>query len=399
MNITQTESHPTNDAASTIANSSPPAQARRPIKVAMVGMRGLDDGLGGVEKAVREIATRLVKNNVDVTCYCRPKYNHHEMYEGVRCINSATLYGKHSETALYAVNALWQAARSDADIVHVHAMASAALCSIPKRVGGKKVVVTIHGLDWQRAKWGKLAQSILMRGERAAVKHADHIICVSQSLRTYFYMRYMLSKLSMIPNGCDIIPADMPPPPGGQTKGSYLLYLGRLVPEKGADLLVEAFRGIDTDKHLVIAGPISHAPAFSKRLRDLAGDDPRIHFPGTVRGAQKESLLANAYAFVLPSQIEGLPITVLEAASWGVCPIISQIPTTVEALGDHQAIRGYSMNPYSLDEMRTSLRTCIEQEWLTAQLGEAARDYVKANFNWDTIARQTRQVYEKVLTS
>lgn len=377
--------------------AAPSHPATRPIKVAMVGLRGLDDGLGGIEKAVREISTRLVKCNVEVTCYCRSRYNEHAEYEGVRCINAATFYGKHSETAFYAVNALWQAARSDADIVHIHAMASTVLSWIPKRIGNKKVVVTIHGLDWQRAKWGKVAKSILRRGETAAVKHADHIICVSQSLFVYFYMRYMVSKCSMIPNGCDNVPATLPDPVMGLASKGYMLYLGRLVPEKGADLLIQAFRGIDTDKHLVIAGPESHSPEFNRRLKHLAGDDPRIHFPGSVRGDTKTSLLGHAYAFALPSQIEGLPITVLEAASYGVCPIISSIPTTVEALGDHQAVRGYTMNPYSLDEMRTSLATCLEQPWLTEQLGSAAREYVESHFNWDQIARQTQRVYEKVL--
>lgn len=367
------------------------------MKIAMVGMRGLDDGLGGVEKAVREISTRLVKNGVDVTCYCRPRYNKHTDYEGVRCVNAATFYGKHTETAVYAVNALWQAARSDADVVHIHAMASTFLSWIPKRIGRKKVVVTIHGLDWQRAKWGRFAQGILQRGERAAVKHADGIICVSQSLFIYFYMRYMLDKLTMIPNGCDDTPDSPPPPPDRFKRHEYLLYLGRLVPEKGADKLIEAFRGIDTDKQLIIAGPISHSEAFGKRLKELAGDDPRIHFPGSVRDEAKERLLANALAFILPSQIEGLPITVLEAASWGVCPIISSIPTTIEALGDHQGIRGYSMNPYSIEEMRTALLTAIEQPELTSRLGEAAREYVQGNFNWDNVARQTKTVYEDVL--
>jgi len=367
------------------------------MKIAMIGMRGLDDGLGGVEKAVREISTRLVKHGAEVTCYCRPKYNDKTEYEGVKLVNASTFYSKHAETAFYAANALWKAARSDADIVHVHAMASAGLCWLPKRIAGKKVVVTIHGLDWQRAKWGKLAQGILKRGERAAVKHADHIICVSQSLFVYFYMRYMLTNLSMIPNGCDDVPDELPPPPEGFKSKGYLLYLGRLVPEKGADKLIEAYREIKTDMPLVIAGPITHAAAFGDRLRELAGDDPRIHFPGTVRGAEKDALLANAYAFVLPSQIEGLPITVLEASSWGICPIISSIPTTIEALGDHNLVRGYTMNPYSVPEIRTALSSCIEQPEMTENLGDAAREYATSNFNWDVIARRTLRVYEHVL--
>jgi glycosyltransferase involved in cell wall biosynthesis len=161
------------------------------MKVAMIGLRGLDDGLGGVEKVVRELSTRLVGQGVEVTCYCRPRYNTHTEWEGVRLINTRTLYTKHAETAFYAFGSIVQATRGDYDVIHIHALASAFLAWIPRWFSRKKVVVTIHGLDWQRAKWGLLARQILKLGEWCAVHFSNYTTCVSLSLLVYFQMRYL----------------------------------------------------------------------------------------------------------------------------------------------------------------------------------------------------------------
>ena len=367
------------------------------MKVAMVGLRGIEEGLGGVEKAVREISVRLVKKGVDVTCFCRPAFNTRSEFEGVKLVNSRTIYSKHLETALYAAGSIVTATRGDFDVIHIHAMATSSLAWIPKWFSNKKVVVTIHGLDWQRAKWGFLARKILQLSEASAVAFSDATICVSLSLQIYFQMRYLNHHFAYIPNGCDPAAPTPPPAPNGYASKKYLLFMGRLVPEKGVHRLIEAYCGLKTDMPLIIAGPEMHAAAYCAKLRKMAEGDARIRFLGAVTGDLKEQLLAHAYVFVLPSEIEGLPVSVLEASCRGVCPVVSSIPTTIEVLGERGLARGFTFDSASSDELRTVLETCLENPELVEELGKQAQSYVISQYNWDAIALDTQRVYERVL--
>jgi glycosyltransferase involved in cell wall biosynthesis len=363
----------------------------------MVGLRGIEEGLGGVEKAVREISVRLAATGVDVTCFCRPAFNARTEFNGVKLINTRTIYSKHLETALYAAGSILKASRGDYDVIHIHALATSSLAWIPKWFTKKKVVVTIHGLDWQRAKWGYFARKILQFGEKCAVRFSDVTICVSLSLNIYFQMRYMNRSFAYIPNGCDPAPPFAPPPPDGFAAKGYVLFMGRLVPEKGVHRLIEAYRGLKTEMPLVIAGPEMHAEEYCKTLRKMAEGDARIRFVGPVTGETKERLLAHAYVFVLPSEIEGLPVSVLEAACRGVCPVVSSIPTTIEVLGERGLARGFTFDSGSSSELRTVLETCLENPELVDALGRQAKEYVVSHYNWDAVARETKRVYERVL--
>ncbi len=367
------------------------------MKVAMVGLRGIEDGLGGVEKAVRELSVRLVKSGVDVTCFCRPAFNKRTEFEGVKLVNTSTIYSKHLETGIYAAVSMLRAARGDFDLIHIHATATASLAWIPRWFSKKKVIVTIQGLDWQRAKWGFLARRILHFSERSAVRYSHAAICVSLSLQIYFQMRYLGHSFAYIPNGCDPAPAFSVPPPEGYESKKYILFMARLVPEKGVHRLIEAYRGLKTDFPLVIAGPEMHSAAYCAQLHKMAEGDARIRFVGSVTGDFKERLLSHAYVFVLPSEIEGLPVSVLEAASRGVCPVVSSIPTTIEVLGERGLARGFTFDSASPAELRTALETCLENPELVDALGRQAKEFVVSHYNWDAVARETKRVYERVL--
>ena len=369
------------------------------MKVAMIGLRGLGDGLGGVEKAVKEVSTRLVKQGVDVTCYCRPKYNDAEEYEGVKLVNTKTVYSKHGETAFYALGSMLKASKEDYDVIHIHAMASSLLAWIPKLMSkhNPKIVVTIHGLDWQRAKWGFVARNILKAAEKMALRCSNGIICVSLSLLGYFQMRYLDGTFHYVPNGCDSPDSKDLSELDDFKKDDYFLYLGRLVPEKGCDRLIEAFKALKTKKKLVIAGPESHSPEFNKKLKQLADGDDRIHFTGPVYGDEKNRLMANAFLFILPSEIEGLPIAVLEACSYKTCPAVSSIPTAIEVLGNTQMARGFTFQARSVRQLTTVMETAEEAPEIVEVLAEEAQNYVSANYNWDHVARQTHNVYKSVI--
>ncbi|MCD4825969.1 MAG: glycosyltransferase family 4 protein [Phycisphaerae bacterium] len=367
------------------------------IKVAMVGLRGLADGLGGVEKVVREISTRLADGGVDVTCYCRSRYNQAAQHKGVKLVNTATLYSKHAETALYALGSLVTASRGDYDIIHIHALASSTLAWIPRWFSGKKVVVTVHGLDWQRAKWGPVARAVLRAGQWSAVHFADRVTCVSMSLRDYFRGKYSGCDFEYIPNGCDTPPSLPSPVPDGLAAGGYILFMGRLTPEKAPHRLIEAFRRIETDKRLIIAGPSHHAAAYARKLRQLAGDDERIEFVGPVTGDRKEQLLRHAYLFVLPSELEGLPIALIEAAGRGICPLVSNIAPAVEVIGGSGQPCGFVCEAKSTQSLQATLQTALANPSQVASFGQEAQQYVQKHYNWNAAAAAIKDIYEQLL--
>ena len=172
-------------------------------------------------------------------------------------------------------------------MVHIHAEGPAFFCWIPK-LFGKRVICTIHGLDWDREKWrGSVASKFIRGGEKNAVKYADEIIVLSKDVQKYFLETYG-RKTHFIPNGVnrpEVREAKLITDHFGLKKDSYILFLGRLVPEKGIRYLVEAFKNVKTDKKLVIAGGSSDTDSFMEELKDLAKGDDRIFFTGFVQGA------------------------------------------------------------------------------------------------------------------
>lgn len=199
----------------------------------------------------------------------------------------------------------------------------------------EKVVVTIHGIDWQREKWKNgFGSKFIRQGERNAVKYADEIIVLSKGVQDYFQETYG-RKTHFIPNGVNrpaIKNAEIITEKYGLTKDSYFLFLGRLVPEKGIRYLVEAFKQIKTDKKLVIAGGSSDTDEFACKLKELSKSDSRIIFTGFVQGEILDELYSNAYVYTLPSDLEGMPLSLLEAMSYGNCCLVSDIPECTEVV-------------------------------------------------------------------
>lgn len=222
-------------------------------------------------------------------------------------------------------------------MVHIHAEGPAFFCWIPK-LFGKRVISTIHGLDWAREKWrGSVASKFIRGGEKNAVKYADEIIVLSKGVQKYFMDTYG-RETHFIPNGVnrpEVREAKLITDNFGLKKDSYILFLGRLVPEKGIRYLVEAFKNVKTDKKLVIAGGSSDTDSFMEELKDLAKGDDRILFTGFVQGAMLDELYSNAYIYTLPSDLEGMPLSLLEAMSYGNCCLVSDIPECAEVVEDN----------------------------------------------------------------
>ena len=224
-------------------------------------------------------------------------------------------------------------------MVHIHAEGPAFFCWIPK-LFGKRVVSTIHGIDWQREKWRSgFGSKFIHQGEKNAVKYADEVIVLSKGVQDYFKKTYG-RETHFIPNGVNrpqIREAKLIRDDFGLEKDSYILFLGRLVPEKGIRYLVEAFKNVKTDKKLVIAGGSSDTDSFMEELKELAKGDDRILFTGFVQGAMLDELYSNAYIYTLPSDLEGMPLSLLEAMSYGNCCLVSDIPECAEVVEDTYA--------------------------------------------------------------
>ena len=233
-------------------------------------------------------------------------------------------------------------------MVHIHAEGPAFFCWIPK-LFGKRVICTIHGLDWDREKWrGSVASKFIRGGEKNAVKYADEIIVLSKDVQKYFLETYG-RETHFIPNGVnrpEVREAKLITDHFGLEKDSYILFLGRLVPEKGIRYLVEAFKNVKTDKKLVIAGGSSDTDSFMEELKELAKGDDRILFTGFVQGAMLDELYSNAYIYTLPSDLEGMPLSLLEAMSYGNCCLVSDIPECTEVVEDKALIFKKSDVPY-----------------------------------------------------
>lgn len=371
------------------------------MKIAMLGHKRIPSREGGVEIVVEELSTRMVRQGHDVTCYNRR--GHHvsgkefdsalqREYQGVTIKTVPTLNKKGLAAMTASVSGAICAAFGNYDVVHFHAEGPCAMLWLPK-LFGKRCIATIHGLDHQRAKWGKFARAYIMAGEKTAVKWADEIIVLSQGVQEYFCRTYG-RETRWISNGVNrptILPPQQITEAFGLNKDSYILFLGRLVPEKGLRYLVEAFQGVRTEKKLVIAGGSSDTQNFADELKDLAKGDSRILFTGFVQGQLLGELYSNAYVYVLPSDLEGMPLSLLEAMSYGNCCLTSDIAECAEVVEEH----GVTFPRGDTAALQQALQLlCDHPDWVQKYKEEAA-DYICGKYSWDEVVEQTLALYRR----
>ena len=373
---------------------------KRKLSIAMLGHKRIPSREGGVEIVVEELATRMVEQGHRVTCYNRS--GHHvsgkefdsqnlREYQGVRLKTVLTIDVKGLAAMTSSVFASLKAAFGRYDVVHFHAEGPCAMLWLPK-LFGKRCVATIHGLDWQREKWKNgFGSKYIKFGEKVAVKYADEIIVLSKSVQDYFETAYG-RKTVFIPNGVNrpmIYAPDQIREKYGLEKDGYLLYLGRLVPEKGEHYLIEAFKGVRTDKKLVIAGGASDTDAYMERLKALAAGDDRILFTGFVQGRVLEELYSNAWLYCLPSDLEGMPLSLLEAMSYGNCCVVSDIPECADVVGDKAVVFRKS----DVADLREKLQMLCDDAGMVQTYKAEAAEYICGKYNWDDVVTQTLELY------
>ena len=369
------------------------------MRLAMLGHKRMPSREGGVEIVVEELAVRLAAQGHEVTCYNRG--GHHvsgkafdaqrlKTYRGVRLVTVPAIQAKGLAAMSASAIASVRAAFGRYDVVHFHTEGPCATLWLPKLLG-KRCIVTVHGLDHQRSKWGRFARSYILLGEKVAARWADDIIVLSPGVQEYFRRTYQ-RETTLIPNGLQQIrrrEAEAITRLYGLKKDDYILYLARITPEKGAHHLIRAFRGLDTQKKLVIAGGSSDAGEYFRSLKELAAGDTRILFTDFVQGQVLEELYSNSLLYVLPSEIEGMPLTLLEAISCGSCCLVSDIPENRDVLGQC----GATFRSADAEDLARQLEALMNDPARIAAGRESAEAYSRVHTGWDEVTRRTMQVY------
>ncbi len=363
------------------------------MKVAMIGHKRIPSREGGVEMVVKNLAEQLVEKGISVDVYNRKSKDQNQptQYKGIRIHEVFTIRTKSLDAIVAAFFATVKALKRDYDIYHYHAEGSCLMLWLPN-LFHKRIIVTIHGLDWKRAKWGKLASHMLLFGEKCAVKYADEIIVLSKNLKKYFHDTYG-RKTFFIPNGISqpqFRKAEIIKEKFGLRENGYLLFLARIVPEKGLHYLIEAYKNINTEIPLVIAGDCQYSVEYGKKIRQMCSGYPNIIMTGFVEGEILYELFSNTLLYILPSEVEGMSISLLEAMSYGKCCLVSDIPENLELAG------GYAETFRSGDteDLRAKLEGILREQEKREKLGKEAREYVLSRFNWEQIADATIKVYE-----
>jgi glycosyltransferase involved in cell wall biosynthesis len=373
----------------------------KPLRIAMIGQRGIPATFGGIEHHVEELGARLAERGHRVTVYTRTNYvrGRAPSIRGMLPRYLPTVGSKHLDAIVHSTLSTIDAVVRNADVVHYHAVGPGIPAMIARYLSPARVVLTVHGLDADRAKWRSGARTVLRVAEWLSARVPDETIVVSRDLERHYRDRYG-RRTAYIPNGVD--EASRRPPDEIRRRfelhgDDYVLFVGRLVPEKAPDLLVRAFRGLGTGHRLVIAGGSSFTDEYVSALEALVSGDPRIVMPGYVYGSVLEELYANAAAFVLPSSLEGLPLTLLEAASYGVPVVVSEIAPNLEIVGGD----GPGHRTFAVDDeagLCAALGRVLADPMAERAGAAGLRATVLASYRWDEAARETEAVYERVMS-
>lgn len=361
----------------------------------MIGHKDFPSRSGGVEVVVQELATRLARREgCQVTVYNRglKKGDNHGWYQGVEYRRSFTIHKGGLDAMLYSLTATVQAVPRRYDLIHYHALGPSVMLALA-RLCGTRTVATVHGLDWKRARWSRFASAYLKLGERVIARFADEVIVLSRSSQAYFREVYG-RETHLIENG--IVPIEPRPCEEiarrwGLTRGGYVLFLARIVPEKGLHTLIRAFRRCETPLRLAVAGEVPDN-AYGREVRALAGECGRISFLGFVEGRALEELYGNCALYVLPSQIEGLALSLLEAMSAGARCLTSDIPENAAVLGEF----GETFRAGDEDSLYEKLQEILSGpgEYPRA---EEQRRYIRRRYTYESAEAKTWDVYQKAM--
>ena len=373
------------------------------MKVAMIGHKVVPSRRGGIENVLTTLCPILTDLSVDVTCYNRSTDEIENEYVGTVVCNkyhnvtlkkAFTIKGKGLSAMIASLTAAIAATFSNYDIIHFHAEGPCAAMWIPK-IFGKSCVATVHGLDWQREKWsGSFASKYIKFGEKVMVKCADEIIVLSESAKTYFKETYNRETV-LIHNGIakpTIKQAEKITELYGLSKGEYICTVSRLTAEKGIHYLIDAYNNIKTDKKLVIAGDTSDTDEYVSLLKQKASGNPNIIFTGFISGEVLKEIFSNAYIVAVPSDVEGMSISLLEALSYGNAVLSSNIPENTVITEDKAIIFKKS----DISDLTEKLKMMCDDETIVQNIKKGVDEFVLSKYDWQDVAVKTHNLYKQV---
>lgn len=380
-----------------------PEVTARPIRVAMIGQKGVPATFGGIEHHVEEIGRLLAqRDDVEVTVYCRKSYDTHRIDEhlGMRLVWTPTFGSRHLDAISHSVSSTIHALTHGADVVHYHAIGPGLVAPLARYFSRAKVVLTVHGLDHERGKWkGGLASAVLGLAHRISGRVPDRVVTVSKDLEQHYATEFHCNP-AYVPNGVPA-PRRLSVPERlreefGLEAGRYVLFVGRMVPEKRPDLLIEAMRVLPHDVKVAMVGGSSFTDEYMAHIRDLAARDPRVVLPGYLYGDDLAALYANAAMFVQPSDLEGLPLTLLEAVSYGVPVLASDIAPHEQILASCTCPAHRTFRAGDQQALVTALAEMLDaQEDLRAVATAEASELV-APYQWDSAAEDLAEIYREL---
>ena len=364
------------------------------MRIAFLAVKNIMRG-GGIEKYTMELGSRLVQRGHEVTVYTMRHYGDvPECYLGMRIVSvpsfATPCLQKLSCSAAAAINSSW---KKKYDIVHFHSFAPGAFALLP-RLRGAKCVLQLHSLEWKRKRWGTLGPPIVRILEKLALSQS-HILTAVSRTQCDFYRTQRGIEMRYIPTAADVKPKTEAREIYrlGLEPNKYIFYACRLVPEKGVHYLVSAFRRLDTNMKLVIAGDTQRATEYRKKLFELAGGDPRILFPGFVEGRLLEELFSHCYVYAQPSEAEGLSMSILEAMSYGNCCLVSDIQANLEAIGD----AGFHFANKNEDDLADKLHWLLEHHEQVEAINVGAKERIRQHYSWKSICEQIEKLYLSIL--
>ena len=360
----------------------------------MIGHKDFPSRSGGVDLIVRRIKKKKKERGYDVTVYNRGLEKHHNAYDvdGIHARRVFTLQKPALNATIYSFLATFDALFRGFDVIHYHAIGPSVPLLIAK-LFGKRTVCTVHGLNWKVDKWRGFASRYMKLGERIAAKYADDLVVLSESEWNYFQEKYDRTAI-LIPNAVQMrqpLPCNLIREKYGLEAGSYILYVGRISPEKGTMDLVEGYRKAKTGKKLVLVGPLDDSE-YCRAVQQQAQNDPNIIMTDYVVGDPLKELYSNCGLFVLPSHTEGLSLSLLEALSIGARCLVSDIPENTVVTD----IYGAAFTPEDTDDLARALERECAQAYPDA-MRQQQIEYVHTNFEYDVMLDRYEEVYHHVV--
>ena len=370
----------------------------------MIGHKVVPSRRGGIENVLTTLCPLLCERGAEVTCYNRSSDKveneyvgtvENKKYRGVSLKKAWTINARGVSAMIASFTAAISAAFGRYDVVHFHAEGPCAAMWIPKMFG-KRCVSTVHGLDWQREKWGKgFASKYIRFGERVMVKYADEIIVLSESAKEYFKTTYNRDT-TLVHNGIERPvkkDAEKITELYGLSKDGYICIVSRLTAEKGIHYLIDAFNKIKTDKKLVIAGDTSDTDDYVAMIKQKAENNPNIIFTGFISGDTLKEIYSNAYLVTLPSDIEGMSLSLLEALAYGNAVLCSDIPENTLVTED----RAMHFKKSDVDDLADKLQLLCDDEKLVGSLREGVDEFILKKYSWSDVADTTYYLYQKLI--